>query len=145
MKKEDIYSLMNNNPVFFLATAEGEIPHVRGMLLYRADSEGIIFHTGTMKQLYKQILNNPNAELCFFDPKTGMQLRVSGKLEILKDKALIDEITEHPSRGFLKAWKESGELEDFYNAFIVCSLKGGKAKVWTMETNLDSAHEICLD
>ncbi len=145
MKKEDIYSVMQNNPVFYLATAEGEIPHVRGMLLYRADSDGIIFHTGTMKNLYKQILNNPNAELCFFDNKTFMQVRVSGKLEIINDRALVDEIYEHPSRAFLKGWKESVEPEEFYNSFIVLKLKGGKAKIWTMETNLSASEEISLD
>lgn len=36
---------------------------------------------------------------------------------------------------FLKPWRESGELKDFYNQFKVYCLKGGKAVAWTMATN----------
>jgi len=71
------------NPVFFLATVEDEEPRVRGMLLYKADENGIIFHTGTMKALYEQVLKNPKVELCFSGD--GTQVRVSGKLEIIED------------------------------------------------------------
>lgn len=31
MTKEEIFALMNENPVFHLATMDGDRPHVRGM------------------------------------------------------------------------------------------------------------------
>lgn len=144
MDKKEILKLMNSNPAFFLATTEGNQPRVRGMLLYKADESGIIFHTGTMKDVYKQIVNNKKVELCFNDFKEGIQVRVAGDLEIVNDNDLKDEICQHPSRSFLKPWRESGELEDFYNTFAVFILKNGIASTWTMENNFAPKEEIKL-
>ena len=47
MTKEELYTMMNQNPAFHLSTVEGNQPHVRGMLLFRADENGIIFHTAS--------------------------------------------------------------------------------------------------
>ncbi|MEA5004253.1 MAG: pyridoxamine 5'-phosphate oxidase family protein [Christensenella sp.] len=144
MQKEQIYDLMNQNPGFFLATIDGANPRVRGMLLYKADQEGIVFHTGKMKDIYRQILASPHAELCFVDQKSGMQVRVSGTLEIVEDRALKEEITAHPSRAFLRTWKDNGEMENFYETLVVMRMAKGKAKVWTMATNFESTPEIAL-
>lgn len=103
------------------------------MLLYKADENGIIFHTGIMKDVYGQVVNNPKVELCFNG--NGTQVRVSGELEIVDDNNLKDEISEHPTRKFLKPWKESGELNDFYKTFVVFRLKNGTATTWTIEKN----------
>lgn len=144
MTKYEVFDLMNGNPAFFLATVEGKQPRVRGMLLYKADEEGILFHTGTMKEIYQQVMANPQVELCFNDFKLGVQLRVFGELTLLCDKDLKDEIADHPSRAFLKPWRESGKLEDFYNSFAVFSLKNGIASTWTMATNFDEKEKIYL-
>ncbi len=144
MEKEQIYTLMNQNPAFFLATIDGASPRVRGMLLYKADHEGIVFHTGKMKKMYHQILTNPNAELCFVDQQSGAQVRISGELEIVEERALKEEIVAHPSRAFLRTWKNNGEMEDFFGTFVVMRMREGKANVWTMETNFMPAQEIQL-
>lgn len=144
MQKEQLYELMNDNPTFFLATVEAGKPRVRGMLLYKADESGIVFHTGTMKDLYRQVLADPSAELCFVDVQSGRQLRVSGTLEVLADRALKEEIFNHPSREFLRTWKDSGEMEDCYDTLAVLRLKNGKAKTWSMETNFQNVPEISL-
>lgn len=47
MTKQEIYDLMNQNLGFFLATSEDDQPHVRGMMLFRANENGIIFHTAS--------------------------------------------------------------------------------------------------
>lgn len=133
MIREEVFELMSKNPAFFLATVEGDQPRVRGMLLYKADKNGIIFHTGSMKEVYNQILKNPKVELCFNGE--GTQVRVSGKLELVEDNNIKDEISEHPTRAFLKPWKESGELKNFYETFAVFRLKNGIATTWTMEKN----------
>lgn len=144
MTKQEIIEFINQNPVIFLATAEGSQPRVRGMMLYKADESGIVFHSGTMKDVYRQVVNNPKVELCFNDFKKGVQVRVSGELEIVDDNNLKDEICEHPTRQFLKAWRESGSLADFYNTFVVFRLKSGKATTWTMETNFAPKEYIQL-
>jgi len=138
MTKSEIFELMNGNPVFYLATIDGDQPRVRGMLLYRADENGIIFHTGAMKDLYAQIMKNPKAELCFFGK--GVQVRVSGILEKTDDKQLREEIYDHPTRKFLQAWKENG-IDGMLQVFI---LRNGTAVTWTMETNFDTKNPIQL-
>ena len=129
MTKDEIFALMNENPVFHLATLDGDMPRVRGMLLYRADENGIIFHTGGMKDLYAQLCANKNAELCFFSK--GVQVRVSGQLEEIIDEAMNEEIFNHPSRGFLRMWKANG----IDSKLKVYALRGGSCVTWTMETN----------
>lgn len=144
MTRQDIFDLMNGNPVFYLATVEDNKPRVRGMLLYKADESGIVFHTGTMKDVFKQIMKNPSVQLCFNDFKKGIQVRVSGELELVFDNNLKDEISEHPTRQFLKPWKESGALRDFYNTFAVFRLRNGIANTWTIERNFAPKDEIKL-
>ncbi|MBC2581671.1 pyridoxamine 5'-phosphate oxidase family protein [Clostridium sp. DJ247] len=142
MIREEIFELMRKNPVFFLATVEEDQPRVRGMLLYKADDNGIVFHTGIMKDVYGQVVKNPKVELCFNG--NGTQVRVSGELEIVDDNNLKDEISEHPTRKFLKPWKESGELKDFYETFVVFRLKNGIATTWTIEKNFEPKELIQL-
>lgn len=138
MTKQEIFQLMNQNPAFHLATVEGEQPRVRGMLLFRADEEGIIFHTASSKDLFQQIQANPKAELCF--QGNGVQVRVSGVLEQVEDDALKEEIFAHPTRKFLQPWKELG-IEHLLTVFC---MRHGKAVTWTMETNFDEKEYIEL-
>lgn len=132
--KEEIFQLLNSNPVFHLATVEDQKPHVRGMLLYKADERGIIFHTGTFKNIHRQLQCNTNVELCFNIQKTGEQIRISG--EVLEDcsSELIDEIYQHPSRGFLRSMGES-----IKGQIAVYRLPNAKVNIWTMDKNLEPA------
>lgn len=131
MTKQEMLQLMNGNPVFHLATVEGDQPRVRGMLLYRAGEDGIIFHTASTKDLSAQIKENPRAELCF--QSGGVQLRVAGTLQQVVDEALQAEIYSHPSRGFLREWQRLG-VETNLEIYI---MKHGIATEWTMERNFD--------
>jgi pyridoxamine 5'-phosphate oxidase len=144
MNKKEIFELINANPAFHLATVEGDQPRCRGMFLFRADENGIVFHSGSMKDVHRQITANPKVELCFNDYKNGVQVRVTGQLEMIEDKALMDEIYAHPSRGFLKQWRENGPMKDFYHTFKVYRLKGGKAVWWTIATNFAPKEEVAL-
>jgi uncharacterized pyridoxamine 5'-phosphate oxidase family protein len=144
MNKSEVLELINRNPVFFLATVEDNQPRVRGMLIYKADESGIIFHTATMRDVYKQIMKNPNVELCFNDQKSFTQVRVSGVLEEIKDEKLKDEIADHPSRAFLKPWRDSISHQDFCKAFVVFKLKSGLATIWSMDRNLEPKIEVKL-
>jgi uncharacterized pyridoxamine 5'-phosphate oxidase family protein len=108
------------------------------MLLFRADENGIIFHTAQNKDVYTQIKQNPAAELCF--QANGTQIRVSGMLEESDDEALREEIFNHPTRAFLRAWKEKGILP-LLKVFV---LKNGCATAWTMETNFNEKEFVDL-
>jgi hypothetical protein len=43
MTKEEIYAIINANPVFHLATVEGDQPRVRALLIYSAGDGSIVF------------------------------------------------------------------------------------------------------
>ena len=145
MQKDQIFQILNNNPVLFLATTEENEARVRGMMLYKADESGIVFHTGPAKDVYKQILNNPNVQMCFYDQSQNIQIRVRGMLELVEDETLKIEISNHPTRVFMQAWKANCATEqEFYEMFSVFRLKNGKANVWTFETNFAPKTDILL-
>lgn len=139
MNAQEILTLLNENPAFHLATMDGDQPRVRGMLLYRADENGIIFHTASTKDVYEQIKENPKAEMCFFGK--GVQVRVTGVLEEVSDEALKEEIYAHPTRKFLQAWREQGIGDDIVRIFV---MKKCTAVTWTMETNFAEKNPITL-
>lgn len=138
MSKEELFKIMNENPVLHLATMDGDQPRVRGMLLFRADEEGIIFHTASSKDVYDQIKKNPKAELCF--QGQGIQVRVTGVLEQVDDDDLREEIFNHPTRKFLQAWKDQG-VDGLLRIF---RMKHGTAVTWTMATNFDEKEPVQL-
>ncbi len=122
---------LNTNPVFHLATVEGDKPHVRGLLLYKADENGIIFHTGKMKDLHKQLTKNPNVEMGFNTNsfENLIQIRVSGTVELVENLELKKEIVQ--KREFLKPWVD----QMGYEFLAVYRMKKGVATIWTMKTN----------
>ena len=136
MNKQEIYELMNQNLGFYLATMDDEQPRVRGMMLYRADENGIIFHTASTKDVYKQIMKNPKAELCF--NANGIQVRVTGTLEVMHDKKIREEIFAHPTRKFLQSWKENG----IDNLLEVLVMRNCEAVIWTMQSNFEPKKPI---
>ncbi|HBG05411.1 MAG: pyridoxamine 5'-phosphate oxidase [Geobacteraceae bacterium GWC2_58_44] len=131
MKPNELLALINRNPAFFLATVEDGEPRVRGILLYRADAHGIIFHTGAMKDLYRQLLANPAVELCFNDWQENIQVRVRGRAVLVGNPHLGEEIVNSPGREFLKPWVEKQGME----ALAVFRVEGCQAHDWNMTTN----------
>lgn len=139
MTAQEIFKLVNENPAFHLATVEGDQPRVRGMLLFRADENGFVFHTASTKDVFAQIKNNPKAEMCF--SCNGTQIRVTGLLEQNFDEKLREEIFAHPSRKFLQAWIANG-IDNLLQVFV---MKNCSAVTWTMETNFEPKKAIRLN
>lgn len=129
MTKEEILEFVKANPGCYLATVEDNQPHVRGMMMYRADGKGIVFHTAKSKDLSKQIMKNPLVEICFNSPKKDVQVRVNGKAVIKDDIEFKKEIVN--ARPFLKPM-----IADGYDNLIVFQVVDCVAQIWTFETNL---------
>jgi uncharacterized pyridoxamine 5'-phosphate oxidase family protein len=127
MDKEYVFSFLNNNPIFHLANIQNGKPHVRGLLLYRADENGIIFHTSKSKELFYQLSNDPHVELCFNNYKENIQIRIEGAVEFIEDLNLKNEIIE--GREKLKPWIFQKGIDMLS---VVC-LSNGLANVWTPE------------
>ncbi len=139
MTRDEIFEFIKGHPACNLATvdAEGQ-PHVRGMLMYRADEKGIIFHTGDFKELWTQVINNPKVELCYFDPKTNKQVRITGTARPDEGLTLKEEIVR--ARPFLKTWVEKRG----YDHLKVLRVTPLRATVWTFETNFNPNEYIDL-
>jgi uncharacterized pyridoxamine 5'-phosphate oxidase family protein len=129
---QDCIAFANENPLCSLATVENDQPRVRYMGFWFADETGFYFQTGSMKELYKQILNNPNIEACFYKHSgmIGTMLRVSGKAELLDDINLKKRVIEE--RPFLKGFGLTSESP----GLIIFRIAHGEAHFWTMENNL---------
>jgi len=128
MTKQEILAALNANPICYVATVEGNKPHVRAMGLFRADEDGIIFQAWKIKDIHKQIVNNPEVEICC-NTKDGKQIRISGRFEIVEDLALKKEI--EAKRPFMTPVIK----EKSYDVVAVYRLRHGKACVWTMAEN----------
>ncbi len=122
MDKKEILAFISANNIGYLATVEGKAARVRGMDTFRADENGLIFYTDKSKNVCKQMLKNPDIEVCYF--AKGIQVRVRGKAEPVEDPALKEEIVK--SRPFL-----GGYSEDNYKDMAVFRLKG-QGTTWTM-------------
>jgi pyridoxamine 5'-phosphate oxidase len=126
MDKKEILAFITANPTHFLATAEDNRPHVRAFGTYRADESGIIYFTQSVKDVYKQIVKNPEIETCYYANR--IMLRLRGRLEAVEEmtmkKALVD------SRPFLKPQVEKNGW-DYLKLF---RLKNAKATVLDMST-----------
>ncbi len=138
MTKKEVIEFVSKNRMFSLATTEGKQPHVRLMMLYRADDNGLIFVTGRDKDLNKQLQANPAVEMCFYNTESNQQVRISGKVEMLDDLELKKQILEYFT--FLKPLVE----KQGYEIMVCCRVKNGKAVTWKMETNLDPKQYIQL-
>ncbi len=136
MNKQEIIEFINKNPACHLATCEKQQPRVRGMLTYKADDKGILFTTGTTKDLYQQILANPNVELCYFNKESNTQVRVTGKVKIVDDLDLKKQIVKDFS--FLQPI-----VDQFgYETLTVFRVTPAEALVWTFATNLEPKKPI---
>ena len=102
------------------------------MLLYSADENGIIFHTGKMRDLHKQLSENPVVEMSFNNGSNEnlIQIRVSGTVELVEDLDMKKEIVQ--KREFLRPLVE----QMGYDFLAVYRMKNGTASVWAMKTNL---------
>jgi pyridoxamine 5'-phosphate oxidase len=137
MTKEEILEFLNENPSFSLATCDGKIPHVRILMLHKADENGIYFMVGKFKDVYRQLCLNPLVELCFH--KDNFQVRISGNAENLdRDLDLKKEILE--ARPFMKLWIEQTGLK--YMA--VFRVKNGVATTWSLDTEMQPKDLIRL-
>ena len=98
-----IYAFLKEAGVFYLATVDGDRPRLRPLgAVLEADGK-VIFGVGDFKEVYRQMLKNPNVEIVACK-KDGHWLRYSGKAVFETDESYA-----------AKMIKDVG-LEAIYNA-----------------------------
>lgn len=75
---KEVQEFLKECGVYFLATSEDNIPHVRPFGTAEIFENKLYIQTGKKKDVSKQIAKNPNVELCAY--KDGKWLRVKGAL-----------------------------------------------------------------
>lgn len=75
---KEVLEFIKSCGVYYLATTDGDQPRVRPFGTAEEFEGKLYIQTGKKKDCYKQLLENPNAEICCF--KDGRWLRLKGKL-----------------------------------------------------------------
>ena len=130
MNMQDCVSFATENPVCYLATADGDQPKVRTWLLWYADDGGFHFVAIEGEESTKQLEKNPKVELCFFnnaaEPQDWKHMRVTGEVEFLNTKEMLGKAYE--ARSFLDPIVGKS-VETLVRPFRVHT---GEAHFWTL-------------
>ena len=109
---ERVVNFLKEAETYYLATVEGDQPRVRPFGTAHVFEGKLYIQTGKVKDVSKQLHQNPKAEICAF--KNGEWLRVSGKLiEDDRNEARQSMLDAYPS--LQKMYKaDDGNTEVFY-------------------------------
>lgn len=109
---DKVLKFLKDAETYYLATVEGDQPKVRPFGTAHVFEGKLYIQTGKVKDVSKQLHQNPKAEICAF--KNGEWLRVSGKLiEDDRNEARQSMLDAYPS--LQKIYKaDDGNTEVFY-------------------------------
>lgn len=109
---DKVLKFLKDVETYYLATVEGDQPRVRPFGTAHVFEGKLYIQTGKVKDVSKQLHQNPKAEICAF--KNGEWLRVSGKLiEDDRNEARQSMLDAYPS--LQKMYKaDDGNTEVFY-------------------------------
>ena len=75
---QEVYEFLKEAGTYYLATIDNDKPKVRPFGTVNIFENKLYIQTGKNKDVYKQLVNNSNAEICAFS--NGKWIRVNGKL-----------------------------------------------------------------
>ena len=130
MDIQDCIKFATENPVCYLATADGDQPRVRTWLLWTADEGGFYFVAIEGKEVTQQLKENPKVEICFFnnapEAPDWKHMRVMGEIEFLDTEEMLAKAYE--ARSFLDPIVGQS-VEPLVRPFRVYT---GEAHFWTL-------------
>ena len=118
---QEVYEFLKQCGTYYLATVEGDQPRVRPFGTVDIFEGRLYIQTGKVKDVSKQIQENPKEELCGF--ADGKWLRVSGRL-VRDDRVEAKEhmLAAYPSlQKMYSATDDNTEVLYFENATAVFS------------------------
>ncbi len=136
MEYKDCMEFANANRTAYVATTEGNQPHVRALGMWYADEHGFYFQVQTVKAVYKQLMANPKVELAFYAPGEGVGrvMRVTGEVEFVHDRAIKQRVLNE--RKFLQGM---GIDRPDHPLLAVFRVAKGEAFFWTMADSMKEA------
>lgn len=111
-----VYDFIKDCGIYYLATVDGNEPKIRPFGTIDIFEGRLYIQTGKCKPIYKQLLDNPNVELCAC--KDNRWIRVSGKL--------VPDDRREPKKHMLDAYPELRNMysEDDDNTIVLYFEKG---------------------
>jgi uncharacterized pyridoxamine 5'-phosphate oxidase family protein len=70
MNFDECMLFAKDHPMCAFATVDGDQPRVRMLGMWFVDRKGFYFSTAKVKEVHRQLMANPKAELCFYAPPT---------------------------------------------------------------------------
>lgn len=126
---KEVLDFLNKAGVYYLATIDGDQPHVRPLGFVMDHDGKLTFCTSNRKNMCKQLLANPKVELCCYDG-AGNTLRICGKAVFATSEETQQKALDvMPALGNMYAVGD-GKFELFYldEAKAVCSNMSGKSQ-----------------
>lgn len=88
---KEVQAYLKECGAFFIATADGDQPHVRAFGVSEIIGDRLYFMTGKVKDVYKQMAKNGKFEICALKPSGSEWMRVTGTLVNDDDLAVKEE------------------------------------------------------
>jgi pyridoxamine 5'-phosphate oxidase len=130
MDLQDCIKFANANPVCFIATVDGDQPHVRGVLMVSADESGFTYALLSPKQVCRQLKANPKMEVVYYNNPANLgeaqEMRVAGTAELVMDPALIKKVAQD------RAYLEPIAGQPIEPITEIWRISHGDAHFWTM-------------
>lgn len=91
-----VAEFLHENPVQYLATVGRDGKAKCRPFMFSFEKEGKLwFNTGNFKDVYKDMQENPNIEVCISSPEYQW-IRISGKAVFVDDRAIKEAALENP-------------------------------------------------
>jgi len=117
---EEVLKFLLDCKVYFIATAEGDQPHVRPFGTALIFEDKLYIQTGRVKDVAKQIAANPKTEICAFNGSEWIRISAT----------LVDDDRVEPKKAMLDSYPN---LRGMYNEndsnTVVYYLKGATATI----------------
>lgn len=114
------YEFIKANPVFHIATVDGDKPRVRPFGFIMKRNNTLYFCTNKSKDVYKQLTENPNIEISVVSKDGTSWLRVKGTIAFDESReAKVQVFNESPN--LLKIYPKGADDEVFVTFYFVSS------------------------
>lgn len=77
---KEVQAFLKECGVFFIATTDGNEPHVRPFGVSEIINDRLYIMTGKVKNVFKEVAMNDRFEICAVKPSGSEWMRLSGKL-----------------------------------------------------------------
>lgn len=88
---KEVQAYLKECGAFFIATIDGDQPHVRAFGVSEIINDRLYIMTGKVKDVYKQMTKNGKFEICALKPNGSEWMRVTGTLVNGDDLAVKEE------------------------------------------------------